>query len=310
MARQEINIFGTSFLDLLSGALAAVIILFIIVPKMTAEQQNALEEIEQLNIEVRELSQLMEQLQNTVPADVYEQVRAQIERLQNAVSALTTQVENMQRRLSALQAENEQLRSEIEALRVQQQQSEALRAENQTLRAENEQLRQQMAQLQQQLQQATAAAQRAAQGRIFGLNADLGVVCAWKENVDVDLYVKNLATGEECWYNKKKTSFGNLNEDVISRADADDDRYELFYQTRIKPGRYLIRVNIYGGSYGNSGSGTWRGQPVKVDGYAVIFPGKSNQVRIPFPSKTLTSKGTFVTIGTLVVTSNNIQLYP
>ncbi len=35
MARKEINVFGTSFLDLLSGALAAVIILFVIVPKLS-----------------------------------------------------------------------------------------------------------------------------------------------------------------------------------------------------------------------------------------------------------------------------------
>ena len=45
MARKEINIFGTSFLDLLSGALGAVIILFIIVPKMSVQQQEALQEL-------------------------------------------------------------------------------------------------------------------------------------------------------------------------------------------------------------------------------------------------------------------------
>lgn len=37
MARREINIFVTSFLDLLSGALGAVIILFIIVPKIVPD---------------------------------------------------------------------------------------------------------------------------------------------------------------------------------------------------------------------------------------------------------------------------------
>ena len=36
MAKKDINIFGTSFLDLLSGALASVIILFVIVPKKTS----------------------------------------------------------------------------------------------------------------------------------------------------------------------------------------------------------------------------------------------------------------------------------
>lgn len=44
MARQEINIFGTSFLYLLFGALAAVIILSIIMPKMSVEHQKILED--------------------------------------------------------------------------------------------------------------------------------------------------------------------------------------------------------------------------------------------------------------------------
>ena len=48
MARQEINIFGTSFLDLLSGALAAVIILFIIIPKMTKEDVELLEKVKEI----------------------------------------------------------------------------------------------------------------------------------------------------------------------------------------------------------------------------------------------------------------------
>lgn len=283
MARKEIILFGTSFLDLLSGALAAVIILFIIVPKMTSEQQKAIEELEQLNVQVENLTQMMERLQHSVPQDVYEQIRQQLETLQNTVQSLQNRVESLQR-------ENTQLRQQ-----------------NTQLQQQNNQLQQQMAQLEQQLERANQEAQRARLGRIFGLNAELGVVCKWKENVDVDLYVKNLSSGEICCYRRLRTVFGNLSEDITSRTSSQDDRYELFYQSKITPGRYLIYINIYNGSYGNPNR-SQQGSTAHVDGYVVMFPETPRQIKIPFPPKTLTQKGVNVTIGTLVVSPDNIQL--
>lgn len=296
MARKELNIFGTSFLDLLSGALAAVIILFIIVPKMSSEQQNALEELEQLNVQVEELSNLMEQIQNSVPQEIYEEIQRQIEALQNTIDSLTGQVENLQNQLAAAQSENERLRAEIEELRES-------RQRNQELQQENERLRHRVEELERQAQQSNQSGQGISDGKVFGMNAQLGVVCIWPEDVDVDLYVKNLSSGEICCFSRKNTPFGNLNEDITSRSSSDDDRYELFYQSKIVPGQYQIYVNIYGGQ-----NSSWNGQPAHVDGYAVIFPGKSNQIKIPFRQITLTQKGQNVNVGTLTVTSNNITL--
>ena len=45
MPKKEINIFSISFLDLLSGALGAVIILYIIIPKLNAEEIELLDEV-------------------------------------------------------------------------------------------------------------------------------------------------------------------------------------------------------------------------------------------------------------------------
>lgn len=59
MARKEINVFSVSFLDLLSGALAAVIILYIIVPKMSQEQQEAVEQLEELQQQLQQMDSLM-----------------------------------------------------------------------------------------------------------------------------------------------------------------------------------------------------------------------------------------------------------
>ena len=297
MARKEINIFGTSFLDLLSGALAAVIILFIIVPKMTSEQQSALEEIERMNVQMEDLNHLMERLQNSVPQDVYEEIQAQMEALRNTADELREQAQQMQERLAAAESENQRLRRELE-------QRQDVRQQNEQLQRQNEQLQQRISQLEAQLQQQRPSpGQGISDGKVFGMNAELGVVCQWPENVDVDLYVKNLSTGDICYYGAKNQPFGSLMEDITSRTSPDDDRYELLYQNKIIPGSYQIYVNIY---YGTNNH--WDGTPAHVEGYIVMFPGKPNQIKIPYQPVVLTQGGQNTIIGTLNVTPNQKNL--
>ena len=205
-----------------------------------------------------------------------------IEQLQNTIDELRRQTQALQQRLEASENENRQLRQQNEQLQQQ------LREQQQ-----------QMAQLQQQLN-ACEGTTGVTDGKIFGTNAELGIVCLWPENVDVDLYVKDLATGTTCYYRNKNTNFGNLMEDVLSHQN-NDDRYELFYQKRIVPGRYQIRVNIYEKAHWTNGN------PAHVSGFVVLHPGKANQTKIPY-ELTLTRKGEFKTIGTLIVTQTNITL--
>lgn len=269
MAKNEINIFGTSFLDLLSGALAAVIILFVIVPKMSSDQQNTLEELEQLDVQVSDLRNIMEQIQNSVPQDIYDQVEQRLEELQSTISSLTEQVNTLQERLSESRNENEELQRRIEQLEE----------ENQRLVNQN--------------------GQRISEGKVFGIDAELGVVCIWPENADVDLHVTDLSSGKVCYYRNRTTSFGCLNMDIMERPSEEDDRYELFYQEHIVPGRYKISFKLF--SLNNM-------QSANVDGFAVLFPGKANQVKIPFEHIILTREGQTVDVGTLVVTTDNITL--
>lgn len=291
MARQEINIFGTSFLDLLSGALAAVIILFIIVPKMTSEQQNTLQEIERMNVQVEELETLMEQVRHSVPQELFEEIQAQMEELRNTAAQLREQVERLQQQVAATESENQRLREELEQRRNVEQQNQQLQ----------QRLRELEARLEQQQQQTQG--QGISDGKVFGMDAELGIVCIWPENVDVDLYVKDLATGAICYFGAKSHPFGALMEDITSRTSPNDDRYELFYQKRIVPGTYEVYVSIYSGN-----NHPWDGTPAHVDGYVVMNPGKRNQTKIPYRSITLTQAGQKTTVGILTVTANSISL--
>lgn len=274
MARKEVNIFGTSFLDLLSGALGAVIILFIIVPKMSVQQQEALHELEELNIQVDQLEDLMEQVENSVSQDVYEQLEQQVEEMRTVISSLASQVER-------LQTENASLRSE-----------------NQNIREQYDDARSRIRELENHIEELEAA-EDASGGMIFGVNAETAIVCMWPEDVDVDLYVKNMMNGDICYYNNKNFSWGNLLEDVRSH-EGDDGRYELFYQQIAVPGEYQVYVNIY--------HVDWDGTSAVVNVFAVMHPGKSNQKRVDFRTVRLTQSGKNEVLGILKVTDDNIYL--
>ena len=266
MSKKEISIFGTSFLDLLSGALGAVIILFVIVPKINTEQQDVLEQIESMNIHIDELDNLLEQAQNSIPHELYEQLEAQLEVLRNTAAQLSWEVAQLQQRL----ADSEQSRAEAQ---------------------------QRISELEEQVRQLAEDQHGPNDSKMFGLDAELGIVCQWKENADVDLHVENLDTGEECFYMNQHTPFGTLNEDIMSRTD-DDDRYEFFYQHHIVPGRYRISVNLYGGSE----------IPANVSGYIIMRLAASREQRIPYDGITLQRIGETVVVVTLTVTQRSISL--
>lgn len=294
MARKEINIFGTSFLDLLSGALGAVIILFVIVPKMSTHDQETIQELEELNIQVSEISSIMEQLENSVPSDLYRQLEEQIEEMRNTISSLTAHVESLQARNNALEEENQSLQQQL-------QEYEVIQRENQAAQERINRLESRVRELEQELQERQDTPSEISGGMVFGTNADLGVVCIWPENVDVDLYVKNLQTGEICFFGNKNYPWGNLLEDVRSH-NSGDDRYELFYQRQIVPGEYQVSVKIY-----SSVQMPWNGTPATVDGYVVMHPGKHNQKRVKYNTIRLNNTSEII-IGRLTVTSDNIYL--
>jgi hypothetical protein len=74
VARKEINVFSVAFLDLLSGALAAVIILFVIVPKLSSEDIPIVEEMKGLDMTVDEINDLLEKIQSTMPVAIFDSI--------------------------------------------------------------------------------------------------------------------------------------------------------------------------------------------------------------------------------------------
>jgi predicted nucleic acid-binding Zn-ribbon protein len=137
MRRREINIFSISFLDLLSGALAAVLILFIFVPKLDAKLIEEIKEFKKLEVEVEEVKGMINQLEDSVAKDLYEQLKAKLDEMEATIASLKQNVEDLRQERKRLDEELGQCREELEALKEQVEQLqgevEALEEENQSL---------------------------------------------------------------------------------------------------------------------------------------------------------------------------------
>lgn len=109
MARREINVFGASFLDLLAGALGAVLILYIIVPKLEItveefeEQQKLSEEIDKMGLTIAEISEM-------IPAEDLEAIQQQLQQIEDAKNQLQQQVQQTQQQLSQSKQQVENLK--------------------------------------------------------------------------------------------------------------------------------------------------------------------------------------------------------
>lgn len=117
MARKEINIFNVSFLDLLSGALGAVIILYIIIPKMTASEQETLKTLEALQVEAQQVGDMMSQLKNSVDKELFEQLEQKIQSIQENVEKLTQQVTEMSAQLKDAKEKLAECQEQLEELK-------------------------------------------------------------------------------------------------------------------------------------------------------------------------------------------------
>ena len=307
MAKKDINVFSVSFLDLLSGALAAVIILFVIVPKLTSEEQAIVDTVDSLAVNVSELDSLVQLAQNSVPDSLFQQIQNQIEELQNNLASVRNRAQNLEQELENTRQRNKTLEDQLVETEERIQQIERALQESQggATRAEIEEIKQQLAEARAELAERREQAAQGANGpgaSMFGVSAKLAVICDWSEDLDVDLYMKNTATGEWICYNCGNHDFGNYLGDVTSR-NSGDGRFEMIYQkNQLMPGKYEIWYHLY------SSSGV-----AHIEGYAVIYPFTSREKKIKFNLQTLThtskpTSGGGIKVGNLIVTENDIRL--
>lgn len=119
MARKEINVFNVSFLDLLSGALGAVLILFIIIPKLTSDIERQLEELEQikeLKVDVGKIKSLMQDIKSSVPEAQFNELESRMSKLETTITDLELEVKSLQNKLAECDEQRTALREKQKKL--------------------------------------------------------------------------------------------------------------------------------------------------------------------------------------------------
>ncbi len=285
MARKEINIFGTSFLDLLSGALAAVIILFVIVPKMTKENIDAIEKVKKIEAIVEDIDTAIEEIKNSVPKDVYEKIKTQMDDLTEKVKQLSQEVEKLKQDIEQLTEENEDLKRQV-------QEKDNKIAE---LQKELAELKKKLAKEEEKNKAINNVEQT------LGVFAKFGIIVSWDElDTDVDMGVQCFSPMEQVWRNFPVKKWGLLGQDVRERVADGEDAFELFYVPEINNAVYTAWVNIYTGS---------RGKSANVKCIMIFHPGKADERRQELPSFALgpTEYKCFVTFS---LTDSGFEILP
>lgn len=261
MARKEINIFGTSFLDLLSGALAAVIILFIVVPKGVQEDPELVKQVQELKTVTNDVKEAIEKIKNSVPKEVFEKIRKEIEVANKKLTELNTKIEKLEEDIKKISSENTALKEKV---KKQQEEIEKLKQQiaelTEALKAEKEKN-----------EKANSTANTVE--KTLGVFAKFGVLCKWNEtDTDVDMGVQKFGQPQEqCWRNYPSKKWGILGEDVRERVDEDTkERFELFYVPQIYPDEYTVWVNVYENSTSSNAN---------VTCIFVFHPGKNDEIK-------------------------------
>jgi len=124
MSKRDINIFSVALLDLLSGALGAVIILYIIIPKIPITVEE-FEEQKKLSEEVNKLGVTLDEIKDLIPGEVYDSLSAHIASIEEAKKELEQKIQQVQEQLAECQENNRQAQEKIATLEKQVQELEA-----------------------------------------------------------------------------------------------------------------------------------------------------------------------------------------
>ncbi len=111
-----------SFLDLLSGALGAVLILFIIIPKLTSDIKLKLEKLDQLIELEKDVTKMENSLaelkKTTVDKKLVEQLETQINKVQSTIEKLSDQIKDLQNELGKCDEQRTKLKEEVKSLKA------------------------------------------------------------------------------------------------------------------------------------------------------------------------------------------------
>lgn len=253
--RRDLQVFGASFLDLLAGALGAVIILYIIVPKLTVTVEE-FEAQQELAEELARLDLSIEALEGLIPQDVLDELQARMERIDEARRQVEAELEAREQIIQALREEVAQLEARLSAASQERDRAEAAQAAAEAAQAQAEAQRAQaaeaLARCEAQLAECPPPGEEIEGDQQF-LIANLD----WRTQFhDVDLHVIDPA-GNEFFFGARRFS-GFAGELTIDNTCGPG--FEVWQAINPRPGTYRFYANLYS-RRGNSCTATGTPEP-------------------------------------------------
>jgi hypothetical protein len=310
--RREINAFSMSFLDLLSGALAAVIILFIIVPKTDIQSQVADQNITELKSNFFTLDSIIETLKATMPETEIAALMQTAVEMKTTISSLEDATVTLRNRLSETKQQNEELQNRLnqadKRLRILIQAEKTASTEKvktQSSSKKSEPIAKTTSPSSQSPttpQSEPVKEQTKVSGKgdfMFGLNPAFVVLVDWEdEKADVDIYLKS--DGRFCDGQNRSTSFGKwikMPKKFITKP------HEAIIQKELKPGTYEVYAHLY----------KPRNSKTTISGFTAVNPEGGDPMKVDFGQIEISSSpapyrsGGGTLLGTIELTDKTVR---
>lgn len=318
MTRKEINVFSMSFLDLLSSALAAVIILFIIVPKSDVQTQVADESITELKTQYIQIDSILIALSQNLSQEEIANIVSTSENLKITIFKLEEATLTLKNRLQETKKQNEDLRLRLQDIEkrlikfANEEKEKSKNVKSDPKKADTSKDIIPVASAKETVEQKASESQNAVttpsektsqvSGKgdfMFGLNPAFAVMVTWEdEKSDIDLYLGH--EGRFCDGQNRSTSFGKF---VKMPKKFITTPNEAIIQKEIKPGTYEVYAHLYKPRSGKT----------NVSGFVAINPPNSDPKKIDFGPVEITStpppyrSGGGILLGTVTLTENDVH---
>jgi len=305
--KKEVNPFSIAFLDLMSSALAAVIILFVIVPKSDIQIDIAETSFSDMKTGFEEVDSIIKSWAIYMSEEEIAFILSKTDQLQKSLSEVQESSRITQLRLDEAKRGNDQLtvRLSLAEKKISQLQKEI---PTPTVKAEDPKKTTPIAQSTPENKPKEPTSKENKQfdteGKgdfFFGLDAPIVTMISWEDNnFDITLHLKD-ERGILLDYYSRKTSFGQWVK-IPKKFQAKPN--QAIIQNEITPGTYEVHAHMRKPRKGDS---------IKINGFAAITPAEGSPKKIDFGEITVSpgppphKAGASTLIGTLIVTDRDIK---
>lgn len=309
MNKKEINPFSIAFLDLMSGALAAVIILFVIVPKSDFKVDLIDDKFQAINTGFGEIDSIISSWMNVMSKEEITFILDKTSKMQVSFKELEESSRILQVRLDETKQENKQLNMrlnlaerKLEQLKKKEPIQPQTASTSGSFSAKTPSKNHSENSATETVTKESNPAKVEGKGDfLFGINAPFAAMITWEDNsYDVTLHLKD-EKGTLCDFYQRKTSFAQW---VKLPNKFTTTPYEAIIQNELAPGTYEIHAHI---------KRPKKGGRINIAGFVAINPEGGSPKKIDFGQMEITESlpphrsGASTKIGTVIITENDIR---